>query len=241
MGKISVVYENKHYLVLNKPTNLVVNKSLNSPQDTLQDWIYKRYEIFKQKSESNDFFDRCGIVHRLDKETSGLILVAKDEFTFINLQNQFKVRLVQKEYYTLVYSKISYSEGEINAPIGRSISNRRKFTVISSGREALTKFSLIKVYNINGMEFSLLNVKPLTGRTHQIRVHLKYIGYPVVGDKLYANPKLLVLSNSFCSRLFLHCHFISFKDPQINKQINFSSDLPKDLKEIINHQDNDQK
>ena len=180
------------------------------------------------------FLSRSGIIHRLDKETSGLLVIAKDPQTFILMQGLFKDRAVEKRYETLVHGQMQAAAGEINASVGRLPWNREKFGVLPGGKEAQTAWKLDFLYGTDGGgRFSLLTVFPHTGRTHQIRIHFKYIGHSVVGDSLYAGRKVYRQDRKFCPRLFLHAKYLKFIHPVTNKVLEAESKLPGDLQNVL--------
>ena len=180
---------------------------------------------------SNFKLMRNGIVHRLDKETSGILLIAKTKASFEELQRQFKERIVHKTYIALVHGRVERGEvdGVIDAPVGRLPWRRDRFGVLPDGREAVTEYKKIDDYVLENDKFSLLELKPKTGRTHQIRIHLKHIGHPIVADEFYAGRKTARHDRKWCPRLFLHAGGITFLHPITRKEISFKSDLPQDL------------
>lgn len=231
-----IVFEDKTILILEKPAGLVVNRAKSVKGETLQDWIEKRpsYQAIKQSSRGEtDFIKRSGVVHRLDKETSGLLIVAKTPQAFVNLQKQFKERKVEKKYLALVHGKVGPKEGTIGVPISRSPFDRKKFGVFLGGRPAKTRYKVKKHYNLVPSAYSLIELAPTTGRTHQIRVHLKYISHPVVGDDKYAGRKTARADRQWCSRQFLHASYLSFIHPETGKKASFSSKLPQDLAQSL--------
>jgi len=227
MTGIKIIYEDDNILVLDKPSGITVNKSETTKGDTLQDWLEQEFEIEVERS---------GIVHRIDKETSGLLLVAKDTESFENLQKQFKERTVKKTYVALVHGKI-LSAGVVKVPVGRLPWNRKRFGVLAGGREAVTRYRVISnfKFQISNLpeEFSLLELYPETGRTHQIRVHMKYLGHPVYGDELYAGRKTARNDRKILQRLFLHAAKISFVHPKTGERLSFESKLPEELLKIL--------
>ena len=243
---LNIIYEDTDLLVLDKPSGLVVNNSKTIQEKTLQDLLGDYFEL----GNSLGIGDRAGIVHRLDRETSGLMVVAKTEKAFLGLQAQFKNREVQKEYIVLVHGLLRENV-VIDAPIGR-IGSFGRFGVARGGREALTQVKAVERYQIkdssnldewskprlrylknHGFHYSLVAAFPKTGRTHQIRVHLKHIGHPVVADLIYGPSKLLKFDLTWCPRLFLHARSIEFTHPNTGKRVFFESDLPKDLKDAM--------
>lgn len=248
---ISVIFEDDDLLVLAKPSGVTVNTSdTTTGEKTLQNLVeeYRNLTPFVRpekmtplvdekgekiyKSSEQEFNERAGIVHRLDKETSGVILVAKNTDAFQKLQAQFKERTVEKTYIALAHGKIMPLEGEINAPVGRLPWNRKHFGVLSGGREALTLYKVIKEYPIP--DLSLVELSPKTGRTHQIRVHLQYIKHPIFADFLYAGRKVARDDRQLLSRVFLHASTISFTHPKTNKQMFFTAPLPEELQRVLN-------
>ncbi len=228
--KVKVLFEDDSLLVINKPSGWIVNKARTAKsQPIIQEWIRKNFQF----PISNFPRLRSGIVHRLDKETSGVLLVAKTRQAFTNLQQQFKSRKIKKTYIALVHGKIEPKGGIISVPLGRLPWNRKRFGVLPGGRKAETSYRVIKYYKCQESFFSLLKLFPKTGRTHQIRVHLKYLGHPIVGDEFYAGRKTARLDREWCPRLFLHASQISFTHPLTKKQITFKSPLPSRLKAAL--------
>ena len=230
---LQILYEDEFLLVLNKPAGWVVNRSETVKEETLQDWLEENFQfpIF-------NFQDyRSGIVHRLDKDTSGVLVVAKTPQIFENLQKQFKERGVGKRYLVLVHGNVQPTEGIIRAPIARSPFDRKRFGIFLGGREAETRYK--KISNLKSQiskeKFSLLEIEPKTGRTHQIRVHLKYLGYPVVADEFYAGRKTYRTDKLWCPRQFLHASQLSFIHPQTGKKVKFSAPLSLDLKKALKY------
>lgn len=231
-----IVSEDSDILVIDKPAGMVVNKADTTDKEkTLQAWVEKRILPISTNTTNttNDFYKRAGIVHRLDKETSGLLVIAKTSEAFENLQAQFKNREVEKKYLALVHGKVSPAEGEINAPVGRLPWNRERFGVLPGGREALTKYRAIKNYALLPTAYTLLELTPLTGRTHQIRVHLKYLGHPIVGDPFYGGRKAAREDRKFCPRVFLHASFLKLSHPESGEELKFESPLPEELNKVL--------
>lgn len=220
---VGVIFEDSDILVIDKPAGLTVNRSETTKGDTLQDYLEKTYRIPVERS---------GIVHRIDKETSGCLIVAKEKGAFENLQKQFKERLVKKTYVALVHGNVK-GDGEIRVPVGRLPWNRKRFGVLSGGREAVTKYKVIGSKMINNEPMTLLELYPETGRTHQIRVHLKYLGHPIFGDELYAGRKTARKDRRILPRLFLHASKIFFVHPRTGERMTFVSKLPKELENLI--------
>ena len=244
MREPKIIFEDEDLLVIDKPSGMVVNRAQTVAAGiTVQDWVETKNQKSKIKNQKHQiiskfqdpslkaFFDRSGIVHRLDKETSGLLLIAKNPESFANLQAQFKNRQVVKKYLALVHGKVAPEEGEIKAPIARLPWNRERFGVFPGGREAVTRYKRLSVFT----EYSLLEVIPQTGRTHQIRVHLKYAGHPLVSDLFYAGRKTAREDRKFCPRLFLHASFLRITHPRERVSLEFESPIPSDLKKTLDN------
>jgi len=222
----TIIFEDESILVLNKPSGWITNDaSTTTTQPVLQTWLREnlKYPLIGDRER------RDGIVHRLDKETSGLLIIAKTISAFENLQSQFKERKVTKTYIALTHGEIEPKEGEIVASVGRLPWRRERFGVLPGGREATTDYTVIKTLENKDEKFSLVELYPKTGRTHQIRIHLKFIGHPIVGDYFYAGRKTAREDRLWCPRLFLHASKISFFHPETGKELTFESELPKDL------------
>lgn len=249
MNEPSIVFEDEHLLVLNKPAGWVVNEAESTKnQLTVQKWLREKFSIFnnargqypnipisqypdsvEQYNNEEIFAQRCGIVHRLDKETSGILLIAKTPEAFMELQRQFKERETKKTYLALVHGEVKPSEGIIEAPISRNPFNPKRFGVFPGGKPAKTVYRVLN--KIRSLSF--LELKPFTGRTHQIRVHLKHIGHPVVSDELYAGRQQARSDRLWCPRLFLHASSIEFYHPTTKKPLIFSVELPEELKKAL--------
>lgn len=233
---ISIIYEDKTFIVINKPSGIVVNRASSVRGETIQAWMEERLRTKNLELITNnvgDFYQRAGIVHRLDKDTSGLLIIAKTAEAFYHLQFQFKERKITKKYQALVHGRVLPPKGEIKASVGRLPWNRERFGILPGGRPAITLYNVLSPYKKDKQFFSLLEVGPKTGRTHQIRVHLKYIGHPIVTDKFYAGRKTYKQDIKFCPRLFLHAFYLKLKHPETLEQIEFESKLPKDLKRVL--------
>lgn len=228
--KLKIIFEDKSLLVIDKPSGIIVDRSKTNKKETVQDWVEKYLKI-----EGKGAGDRAGIVHRLDKETSGVLLIAKDQETFEDLQDQFRKRKVKKTYLALVHGKVEPKKGTIEAPISRSPFNRKKFGVFLEGRQSKTKYKTEEYRKLNDKVVSLLELMPETGRTHQIRVHLKHIGYPIVADEKYGGRKRARADRQWCPRQFLHAVNLSFIHPQAGKRVAFYSPLPLDLKKALDN------
>lgn len=224
--EIPVVYEDEHVLAINKPAGLTVHKTHPSdPNETLVDILVGERPYLVGVGEDPL---RPGLVHRLDKETSGIMLVAKDQPTFEYLKKQFQDRTVRKEYLALVHGAPKDKRGTIDTPLGKlgtKQTTRLKGKRELVERDAVTDYEVLKTYG----EYALVRVMPRTGRTHQIRVHLKSIGCPIVGDQLYAPGKPVP---SGLARMFLHAQRISFTTPD-GKVLTLEADLPASLQNAL--------
>ncbi len=218
---LDVVYEDQWLIVINKPANLVVHPAPGHQSDTLVNAVLAHWPELRGLGDRT----RLGIVHRLDKDTSGLIVVAKDERTKVELQRQFKEREVSKVYLALVKGELKPARGRIEAPIGRDPRHRKKMAVVAGGREAITEYKVLEY--LPG--YTYVEVYPLTGRTHQIRVHFSHKGHPIAGDKVYGRgPHILGLM-----RPFLHAYSLTFKHPISGEEVTFKAPLPPELERIL--------
>jgi 23S rRNA pseudouridine1911/1915/1917 synthase len=244
---IPIIFQDDALIVFDKPANLVVTKSETQQTNTLEDIL---------TTELGITLDRGGVVHRLDKDTSGLIVVAKTIDALESLQAQFKGREVKKRYIALVHGQFTKPR-IVEGAVARNPGDREKFIVVEEGsgiegKEAVTEFkpieqrvmsdqvisdlfpefSKIQLRKLHASRyplFTLLECFPQTGRTHQIRVHLKHIGFPIVGDSKYGGRKTVRLDHRWCKRQFLHAADLTFKHPKSGRLMEFKSELPEDL------------
>lgn len=224
-----IIYEDDSLFVIDKPTGWIVNEAATTKsQPVLQTWLRQfDYPL------ANDTDTRHGIVHRLDKETSGVMVVAKDKEAFDKLQAEFKAREVQKTYMALVHGKLTPEEGMIEVPVGRLPWRRDRFGVVAGGRNSLTLYKVLEYFPGNNAGHTLVEFYPKTGRTHQIRIHCKYIGHAIVADEFYAGRKTARNDRKWCPRMFLHAASIKFMHPVSGQPVEFASLLPDDLSESI--------
>jgi 23S rRNA pseudouridine1911/1915/1917 synthase len=219
---VKIFYHDNHIVVLEKPSGMVVHPGAGNLTHTLVNALLFRFPQIQPVGPS----ERPGIVHRLDKQTSGIMVAALTETAYTELQRQFKAREVEKHYQGLVWGKISSPEGKISWPLGRHMHNGERISVKTrKPREAETKFTVRQ----NFRQFTLLEIRPITGRMHQIRVHLAASGHPIVGDTVYGRRK----NKSRCPRLFLHAARLAFTHPFTQERMEFSSPLPQDLKDFL--------
>ena len=221
---IEIIYEDNDIIVVNKPKGMVVHPANGNPDGTLVNAIMA---ICKDSLSGIGGEIRPGIVHRLDKDTSGLIIAAKNDNAHVNMSEQIKNHEVKKTYIALVRGVIKENQATINMPIDRSKNDRKKMAVRKDGKEAVTHFKVLKRFE----KYTLLEVNIETGRTHQIRVHLSYIGYPIVGDYTYSNGKNEFGVIGQC----LHAIKLEFKHPITGKDMELQADLPTYLKNILDN------
>lgn len=271
MLDIPIVHQDDDLVVVNKPPGVVVNKSQTTKVETVQDWMESKFSIDKENdslsSQSSqdlvpeDFDDqygtpteifrkRSGLVHRLDKDTSGVMVLAKNPGALVHLLQQFRDRTTEKRYQCLVHGKMGVKEDTISLPLGRASRDRKIFAVRSDGRNAVTRYKVEQFYqNLNTAKisadksiatklgsyqgFSLLSCWPKTGRTHQIRVHLAHLKHPLVGDTTYVGKKRRQLDPLWCPRQFLHAAELSFTHPRSGKKVSYRADLWPDLQKTL--------
>ncbi|APC91290.1 MULTISPECIES: RluA family pseudouridine synthase [Francisella] len=217
--KLNVIYEDDDIVVIDKPVDMVVHPGAGNAIGTVSNALLHHYK-------NQDKLPRAGIVHRLDKDTSGLMVAAKSSIAYHNLVQQLAERKVSRKYLAIVEGEI-YEQGTINQPIGRDPNNRTKMAINHKGKEAITHYTPIEVYD----GFTLIECQLETGRTHQIRVHMKSIKHPLVGDQTYnkSSTKLEKLAITGLTRQALHAHRLSFIHPTTTKMVKFKSKLPEDM------------
>ncbi len=221
---VEIIYEDNDIIVVNKPKGMVVHPANGNPDGTLVNAIMA---ICKDSLSGIGGEIRPGIVHRIDKDTSGILIVAKNDKAHINLSEQIKNHEVKKTYIAMVRGMVKENEATINMPIGRSTKDRKKMAVTKNGKEAITHFKVIERYPEHNC--TLLEVKIETGRTHQIRVHLSQIGYPIIGDTVYSNGKNEWGIQGQC----LHAKSLKFKHPTTGKEMFLEAELPRDLGTLL--------
>lgn len=216
---LDIVYEDDDVLVVNKPQGMVVHPAAGHRDGTLVNAI-----LYHSKINDDDLI-RPGIVHRIDKDTSGLLMVAKNNLAKQSLMNQLKEKSNLREYVAIVHGNFKERKGIINAPLGRAKNNRKKQAIVDDGRKAVTHFEVIEQFE----GYSLVKLKLETGRTHQIRVHMQYIGHPVAGDPLYGPKQHTLPGNG----QFLHAETLGFEHPRTHEWLEFSVDPPKIFQETV--------
>ena len=227
---IDIVYEDDTLVVVNKTAGLVVHPAAGTPSGTLANALAYHFEQLPDRGV------RPGIVHRLDRDTSGLLVVAKTEAALENLSDQFRDRTVFKSYVALVHGRVAANSGKIDQPLARDRSNRTRMAVVRGGRNALTLYRVRRAFD----RFTLLDVELKTGRTHQIRVHLAWLKHPVVGDETYGggrdntiqSPQLRARVRNL-NRHFLHAEKLAFTHPKTGERVLFESPLPAELSALL--------
>ena len=225
---LDIVYEDPAMLVVNKPAGMVVHPAPGHPGGTLVNAVLAHCPELAASDE-----DRPGIVHRLDRDTSGLILVAKSEKSRRALQRQFKERLVHKAYLALLDGHLQPAWGRVEAPVGRDPHHRQRMKVLAGGREAATEYHVLEQFAHRvgpaAGEYTLIEAQPITGRTHQIRVHFASLGHPVVGDEVYGGRR----TSLPVPRQFLHARRLGFKHPSTGQRLEVEAPLPEDLQAVL--------
>jgi len=232
-NNINIIYEDENVLAINKPAGLIAHPDGKTEEYVLTDWIVENYPETKDVGEPAEYdgriIPRPGIVHRIDRDTTGVVVIAKNQDSFLDLKKQFQERSIKKTYRAIVYGNVKNEKGVIDKPIGRSSRDFKAWSAESSARgtlrEAVTEYETLK----RTKDFSYLELYPKTGRTHQIRVHLKYIKHPIVCDNLYAPKKECALG---FSRVALHAQSIEFSLLNGSK-IMVEAPLPKDFEEAL--------
>ncbi len=222
---IDIIYEDDDIIVVNKPKNMVVHPAVGNYSGTLVNALLGRQAEDGLSDVNGEY--RPGIIHRLDKDTTGALVIAKNNYAHEEIAKQIKDRTTKKEYIALVKGIIKENKGTIDMPIGRSVSDRKKMDIVKNGRSAITQFEVINRFEEG---YTLVNAILKTGRTHQIRVHFSHIGHPVVGDATYSSGKNPFGINS----QMLHSHILGFVHPTKNEYMEFEAPLPKYFTDIVN-------
>lgn len=223
---LDIIYDDDDVIIVNKPKNMVVHPASGTPGGTVVNGLVSKFQLSENENEL-----RPGVVHRIDKDTTGLIIFAKNNKAHNALQKQFKDKTITRKYIALVHGVIDENRAIIDAPIGRDQNDRKKMAVTAhNSKDAITNFKVLKRFD----DFTLIECKLETGRTHQIRVHLKYIEHPVAGDQVYGPKKTLVDSGQL-----LHAMVLGFIHPTTNEYMEFTSELPKVMKEVIEELENE--
>ena len=226
---LDIVYEDADLIVVNKPAGMVVHPAAGHDSGTLVNALLSHCPDLRGVGDAQGV--RSGIVHRLDKDTSGLIIVAKNEAARENLQRQFKSRNVHKLYIALVEGHLTPPQGLIDVPVGRDKQQRKRMAAVSDGRPSRTAFKAIEFFDTGSQHYTLVEVRPQTGRTHQIRVHFAWLKFPLAGDRVYGRrrPKHALP----LSRHFLHAQSLTFRLPSDGREVTFTAPLPPDLARVL--------
>jgi len=252
---LPILYEDLYLLVINKPSGVVVNRAQSVRGETVQDFadaylhLSPRAASIKEKTAEpiekdikEVFSDRSGVAHRIDKETSGCLLIAKTPEVLGLLLTKFRERDMKKVYLAIVHGKIIPEKGEIRAPVGRLPWNPERFGILPDGKESVTRYKVLRVFERPSEkrkhqkahdQYCLVECYPETGRTHQIRVHLKYINHPIVGDYLYAGRKTARDDRAWAPRVMLHAWKLSFDHPITGQVLEIESPVPDDMMDIV--------
>ena len=245
--KIKILFENKNLMVLDKPAGFSVHGDGKTEQKTIAEYILKNFPKLKGVGENQNNVERPGIVHRLDKDTTGCLIIAKNQESYENLKRQFQTKKVRKEYIALVWGSLKHDTGIIDLPIARSKNDFRKKEIVKitsdnkekfrgEEREAITRYKVLNRVELFGEKVTLVAFYPETGRTHQIRVHAKSQGHPIVGDHLYGPAKGNFEKKYFKSlpvRQLLHARTITFFDPGTGEELKVESPTPKDMLKLV--------
>ena len=217
---LDIYYEDDDVIVINKPSGMVVHPALGNYSGTLVNALMYHCKDLSGIGGVN----RAGIVHRIDKDTSGLLVCCKSDLAMKSLSHQFLEKTVDRKYIAICYGVINHNLGRIDAPLGRDPENRKRYAIVDDGKHAVTNFKVLERFK----EYSLLELQLETGRTHQIRVHMKYIGHPVVGDPLYG-PRNVIGDHG----QYLHAQTLGFTHPRTGERLEFTSPLPDFFTEFL--------
>ena len=228
---MEIIYEDEQILVLNKPAGVVVNRSETVRGETIQDWLVKY--LGKERMQGKLMKSRNGLAHRLDKETSGCLLIGKSEEVLERLLAAFKGREVEKEYLALVHGLVEVGEGGMSLPIERDRRDREKRRVGYQGKKAETWWKVEEYFEKNEEKLTLLRIWPKTGRTHQIRVHLAHIGHPIFSDSMYLAKKKREADREKLARHFLHACKLTFNHPVENRKVEVEAPLGEELEFLL--------
>lgn len=239
----TIIFEDDYLMVVDKPSGLVVNDSATTNEQlTVQKWFADKIGILRQAQDDNEkeFVEKGGIVHRLDRDTSGVMVLAKTAGAYDNLKMQFLERKTKKKYTALIHGKLRDAAGEVSKPVTRHPKDRHRFTVGGDlSRTAITEWKKVAEYKRQDMEhgrvdeLTLMDLFPHTGRTHQLRVHMQYLHHPIVSDRVYGFRKTWQEDLIWCPRLFLHAYELELSHPQSGKPIIFKSGLPEMLEQVL--------
>lgn len=242
---INVLQETTDYIAINKPAGIIVHADGKSDEPTIVDWVKGQYPNIIGVGEpmmlaDKTVIERPGIVHRLDRDTSGVLLIAKTQEMFVHLKQQFQDHTIQKKYLAMVYGHVKNDSGTIDAAIGRNTKDFRRWHAgrgtRGTVRSAVTRYQVVQRFEKDGEPFTLVELYPQTGRTHQLRVHMKYLGYPIIGDSLYGGKRLETSNNLGFFRQALHARTIKFSD-LTTQIVEVTAPMPADFQNVLEQQD----
>ena len=224
-----IIFEDADICVISKPSGIITNNAETSGDDTVQNWFAKQFGLDFSDRSKGEFYEKGGIVHRLDKDTSGVMILAKNEKSYEGLKKQFLERSAKKTYVALAHGVMKEAEGLISLPIERHSKNKHKFGIgTDPSRMAITEWKIVKQWK----NYFLIDLFPHTGRTHQLRVHLKHFNHPIVSDPIYGG-KLYKDDIKWCPRLFLHAKELRLMHPISLGELVFTDNLPEDLQKVV--------
>lgn len=227
-----IIFEDESLMVIDKPAGWVVNQAESVKEQTVQDWFTKKYLIFNiQYSVDSEFLQKGGVVHRLDKDTSGVMVLAKTPEAYEKLKLQFLERKTVKKYIALVHGEFKEQEGIISTPLERK--GAKFFVGGDLSKTAITEWKVIKQYSIFDNQYSMMELTPHTGRTHQLRVHMRHLGHPIVSDPIYGDRKTWKKDLQLCPRLFLHAKSLEIAHPVTGERMVFEAQLPEELEKMV--------
>lgn len=223
-----IIFEDESLMVIDKPAGWVVNRAESVKEQTIQDWFTKKYSIFStQYSVDSEFMQKGGVVHRLDKDTSGVMVLAKTAESYEKLKQQFLERKTVKKYVALVHGEFKEQEGIISTPLERR--GAKFFVGGNLSRTAITEWKMLHRVG----PYSLVELTPHTGRTHQLRVHMRHLGHPIVADPIYGDRKTWKKDLQMCPRLFLHAKSLEIAHPVTGEKMVFEAQLPEELEKMV--------
>jgi 23S rRNA pseudouridine1911/1915/1917 synthase len=226
-----VIFEDESLVVIDKPAGMIVNNAQSTQSDTVQDWFARTYNLQFTANKETEFAQKGGVVHRLDKDTSGVMVLVKTPEAYTKLKQQFLERKTIKKYTALIHGKLRDDSGEISKPLMRHPKDRHRFTVGGDlSRTAITEWKKVQEYKRINEDLTLLELVPHTGRTHQLRVHMQYLHHPIVSDPIYGFKKTWREDLEWCPRLFLHAAYLEFIHPVTEAKCVFEVELSEDLK-----------
>jgi 23S rRNA pseudouridine1911/1915/1917 synthase len=232
-----IIFENQEVVVIEKPAGMVANQAESVTGETVQGWFLGKFlddPVSNDKIDKNsEFYQKGGVVHRLDKDTSGVMILAKNEAAYVFLKQQFLERKVEKKYIAMVHGGFRDKSGEVAKPLMRHPRDRKRFTTGGDPlRTAITEWKVVREFIMNNEQFTLLELFPHTGRTHQLRVHMQYLHHPIVSDSIYGFAKRWQEDLRWCPRLFLHAQMLKLVLPG-GKESVFESKLPVELERAL--------